>query len=83
MDGRLDPAVHPARRIMDRGAIGVARRLRLDRPPMPPKPAPTPKPPQHRVYPRRAAPPPPPRPAVKRVPAWTRQVPPDRSFPRS
>ena len=55
-------------------------RLRLDRRAMPKTE--TPKPPGHRTYPRGKAPPPPP-PSGKRVPAWTRAVPPDRSFPRS
>jgi hypothetical protein len=40
------------------------------------------KPPDHRTYPRGTAPAPTPPPG-KRVPAWTRAVPPDRSFPRT
>jgi hypothetical protein len=43
-----------------------------------------PKPPEHRTYPRGTTPPPPsPKANGKRVPSWTRAVPPDRSFPRS
>jgi hypothetical protein len=41
-----------------------------------------PKTPEHRTYPRGKPPAPPPA-ADKRVPLWTRAVPPDRSFPRS
>ncbi|HEX5621801.1 MAG TPA: hypothetical protein VFX51_25465 [Solirubrobacteraceae bacterium] len=47
------------------------------------KPRERPTPPDHRAYPR-GKPSPPPKPASeRRVPAWTRVVPPDRSFPRS
>jgi hypothetical protein len=42
----------------------------------------TPKPPEHRTYPRGSAPKQPP-PPVNKVPLWTRAVPPDRSFPRA
>ncbi|HWM09101.1 MAG TPA: hypothetical protein VNO82_07145 [Solirubrobacteraceae bacterium] len=41
----------------------------------------TPKPPEHRTYPR-GKPSAPPPPTGKRVPSWKRAVPPDRSFPR-
>jgi hypothetical protein len=56
-------------------------RLRLDRLAM--SKTKTPKPPGHRTYPRGKAPAPPAPSSDKRVPAWTRAVPPDRSFPRT
>jgi len=59
--------------------MGTARRLRFDRPMAKTE---TPKPPEHRTYPRGKAPAPPP-PTGRRVPSWTRAVPPDRSFPRA
>jgi hypothetical protein len=69
-----------ARRILDRRAIGVASAPRLDGGAM--AKIKTPKPPEHRTDPRRSPPKSPPLP-VKRVPLWTRAVPPDRSFPRA
>jgi hypothetical protein len=68
-----------ARRIMDRRAMCAGRPVRLHRPMAKTE---TPKPPEHRTYPRGKAPAPPPA-ADKRVPLWTRAVPPDRSFPRA
>jgi hypothetical protein len=69
-----------ARRILDRWAIGAPSVAAVGSSAMPKTE--TPKPPEHRTYPRGATAPQPP-PPPKQVPLWTRAVPPDRSFPRS
>jgi hypothetical protein len=46
------------------------------------KPTAQTKPPDHRHYPRGKAAPVPKPVAERRVPSWSRAVPPDRSFPR-